>query len=287
MLVETAIGDAYGAGFEYAPKLFVEANNDLAQYYAHPKWQQDPGKYTDDTQMSISTAEAVILIRDGDTLTKRDFAEMFLLQFRRDHRKGYSQHFYSFLCGVKDVDDFMARINPDSEKSGAAMRAGPISLLPDIEQVKKYSDIQASVTHDTVRGRTAARAAALAVHFFRYPGRPERTLGEFLNTEAPIDTWNWESDWGGQVKAPGWHSVAAAVTGLRKHDNLADTLKWIVNLRGDVDTAAAIAMSIGSVDARTKSNLPLCLYEGLEDGYFGRPYLTELDRYLKSKFLLS
>ena len=60
MLVELAIGDAYGAGFEYASPQIVYSNNNLRAYIPHPKHPIIPGHYTDDTQMSIAIAEAII-----------------------------------------------------------------------------------------------------------------------------------------------------------------------------------------------------------------------------------
>lgn len=36
MLVELAVGDAYGAGFEYADPEFVTAHNTVAGYVQHP-----------------------------------------------------------------------------------------------------------------------------------------------------------------------------------------------------------------------------------------------------------
>lgn len=37
MLLELAIGDAYGAGFEYADPDFVAAHNTLLGYVQHPR----------------------------------------------------------------------------------------------------------------------------------------------------------------------------------------------------------------------------------------------------------
>ncbi|MEH2047808.1 hypothetical protein [Nostoc sp.] len=37
MLLELAIADAYGAGFEYADKMIV--NNDLSRYVEHPRFR--------------------------------------------------------------------------------------------------------------------------------------------------------------------------------------------------------------------------------------------------------
>lgn len=43
MLIELAIGDAYGAGFEYSPKAFVAKHNTLAGYVQHPRHGIVPG----------------------------------------------------------------------------------------------------------------------------------------------------------------------------------------------------------------------------------------------------
>ncbi len=42
MLLELAIADAYGAGFEYADEMIV--NNDLSRYVEHLRFRLNPGK---------------------------------------------------------------------------------------------------------------------------------------------------------------------------------------------------------------------------------------------------
>jgi ADP-ribosylglycohydrolase len=53
MLVEIAIGDAYGAAFECA-KATPSRPNDLSRYWRHPRHGIAPGAYTDDTHMSLA-----------------------------------------------------------------------------------------------------------------------------------------------------------------------------------------------------------------------------------------
>src|SRR5262245_49138882 len=107
MLVEIAVGDAYGAGFEYAPERLVRERNDLSGYVAHPTHALRPGCYTDDTQMSIAVAEAIL---SGERWTPALLARHFVAAFRRDRRQGYARGFYDFLCGVRDEEEFLARI---------------------------------------------------------------------------------------------------------------------------------------------------------------------------------
>lgn len=281
MLVEIAVGDAYASGFEYVTKEFMEENHRFDQYVAHPKWGLAPGSYTDDTQMSIAVAECVLKLLEGEAQTREDFTFSFINAFKRDQRKSYAQGFYDFLCSVKDTEDFLARIKPHSEKSGAAMRTSTVGLLPTIRKVKKYASLQASVTHDTFLGKQAAVAAALAVHYVHILKGEKRGLGDFLDKEAKIEKMRfWSLPWEGQIKAPGWHSVRAAVYAFTEFDTLTQCLDWIIRQRGDTDTAGAICMSFASLSPEIENDIPQCLYDGLENGQFGRDYLIELDRKL-------
>jgi hypothetical protein len=84
MLLELAIGDAYGAGLEYADELVSQYNN-LAGYMQHPRHGTAPGQYTDDTQMSIAVAEAIV---SGEPWTPKLLADALVRAFRRDPRDG-------------------------------------------------------------------------------------------------------------------------------------------------------------------------------------------------------
>ena len=59
VLLELAIGDVYGAGFEYADTEMIRQHNNLSCYVKHPRHNIQPGSYTDDTQMSLAIAETI------------------------------------------------------------------------------------------------------------------------------------------------------------------------------------------------------------------------------------
>src|SRR5947208_3168886 len=99
MLVELAIGDACGAGFEYAADRIVREQNNLSAYIQHPRHGIKPGCYTDDTQMSIAVAEAIV---SDEPWTPENLAQRFVAAFKRDPREGYAGSFYGFLQEVKD-----------------------------------------------------------------------------------------------------------------------------------------------------------------------------------------
>lgn len=277
MLVEIAIGDAYGAGFEYANASVVQSRNTLAGYVAHPKHGLAPGCYTDDTQMSLAIAEALLSERD---FSRELVAECFVNAFKRDPREGYANGFFHFLTDVTDGADFLARIRPDSDKSGAAMRAGPLGVLADRSELIAKTTLQARLTHDTKDGVNAAIAAALAVHFCIYELGALDELGTFLTDHVE---GQWDIPWVGKVGAKGRMSTRAAITALMRATRMSDLLKDCVAFTGDVDTVAAIAMAAGSGCTALEQDLPPQLYASLENGPWGREELERVDRLLMAK----
>ncbi len=274
MLIELAIGDAYGAGFEYVSDRIVREQNDLARYVQHPRHSTRPGCYTDDTQMSIAVAEALLC---GEPWTPQLLARHFVTAFQRDPREGYAQGFFAFLQSVHDADEFLARIRPDSDKSGAAMRACPIGVCASIDEVIERTRLQAALTHDTPAGIHAALAAALMTHYCLYRVGPKTQLPEFLAAHVP---GAWATPWQGKVGPKGMMSVHAAVTAVVAHERLSDLLHACIAFTGDVDTVATIALASASVSDEYEQDLPEVLYEQLEDGPFGRTYLQQLDQRL-------
>ena len=276
MLLELAIGDAYGAGFEYADSELVERYNDLSQYIQHPRHQLKPGSYTDDTQMSLAIAETLVA---GEPWTPDVLAHRFVTTFKRDQREGYAGKFYRFLLQVQDGQQFLKNIVGTSDKSGAAMRAAPLGVLPTIEQVIEATTIQAAITHNTPDGINAAIAAALMSHYFIYKLGQKKELGRFLDAHV---SGEWSKPWRGAVRSKGWMSVKAATTAVIRNDSLSELLKDCIAFTGDVDTVAAIALAAASCSEEIAQDLPNHLINGLENGTYGKDYLIDLDRQLMS-----
>ena len=274
MLLELAIGDAYGAGFEYVDTEMIRRKNTLAGYVRHPRHSVQPGCYTDDTQMSLAIAETIV---SGKPWEPAMLAGKFVEVFQRDPRKGYADGFYRFLEHVRDGEQFLREIHPDSEKSGAAMRAAPLGIYPTIPLVIERCTIQAALTHNTPKGINAAVAAALMTHYFLYDLGPRSELGIFLEEHAP---GRWTSPWTGKVGSQGWMSVQAAVSALTRCDTMRDVLKTCIQFSGDVDTVAAIALAAGSCSVEIVQDLPAHLYDELENGRYGRDYIRLLDTQL-------
>jgi ADP-ribosyl-[dinitrogen reductase] hydrolase len=281
MLLEIGVGDAYGCGFEYS-KPTKARPNDLSQFRSHPKWRQRPGKYTDDTEMSIAIAELLV---EGVKWSPVNIAQKFVDVFHRNgQRTGYAAHFYNFLCSVTSGAEFLLRIMPDSEKSGAAMRSCPLGIIADEQELLRKCEIQARVTHNTDAAVTAAQAAALMTHCFIYNKVPKYGLTDYLQAVVPGDRFghDWGAPWGKKVGPPGCESVHAAIEAVVTSYSMSEILKKCIDYTGDVDTVAAIALGAASCSNEIEQDLPQGLILNLENGTYGRDFLIELDRKLMS-----
>ncbi len=75
-------------------------------------------------------------------------------------------------------------------------------------------------------------------------------------------------------------SVRAAVTAVARNNPISDLLIDCIAFTGDVDTVATIAMAAASHSVEYEQDLPENLTLTLENGDFGRDYLTALDSQL-------
>ena len=129
MLVHMAISDAYGAAFEFIPPDQARDHglvNDASGYGVNPETALGAGRYTDDTQMAIAIAELVL---GGVDFGPVSVADAFVGGFQRDPRRGYSRRLQSALENAATGADLLNAITPNSTRSEAAMRAGPIAFL--------------------------------------------------------------------------------------------------------------------------------------------------------------
>lgn len=309
MLLDIGLGDAYGACFEGADRSFVERNNEREDmtYTNHPRKLRKrpndynpglvpPGGYTDDTQMSLAIAEA--MLDENEPWTKESIADRFVEVFHRDERRGYTTYFLNVLLNSQNGQEMMSKINGKSTKSGAAMRAGVLGLYSDFQEVVEKAKIQATVTHDSWIGQHSAVGAALMTHYFYHNIGPTYELcgwlrdnyfADLLHSPHPFEVDDevvecWSPSFHKKVRVHGWDCLEAAIHAIENHDNMADILWQCVAYTGDVDTVAAIAMGPASCSKEIKQNLPQQLYEGLERGAYGYNYLRQLDEQLFAKF---
>jgi ADP-ribosylglycohydrolase len=188
------------------------------------------------------------------------------------------------------------------------MRVSPIGLYPDLNTVYELANLQSSITHNTLKGRTAAVAVALMVHYFYYGLGPRKDLYDWFLAETgqlkldgfgPPSLIRNDSDMemlkknfvvaypeDRRISTLGWDCVASAKQVVLENSSMSEILKKICDYSGDTDTAACIAMAIASVCDEIDNDIPQNLYDGLENGPYGRNYLESLDKRLFEKFAI-
>lgn len=271
MLLEGAIGDAYGAGFEFASRQKIENLNNLTQYETHPAYEEIHGKYTDDTQMAIGLAELLI---EKSAWTPLNIANKFVEVFQRDARRGYSKRLYRILSEVKDGQDFLNTIIPNSTRNGSSMRAYPLGILISETDILKKCNIQSQITHNTPAAILSSQAIALTCHYFTYQKGKKADLLEYL---SDMQSHRWSANWTGEVKVDALETIPAVLTLLINENSLSGLAKKSVNLGGDVDTVASLTLAIASMSMEFDNDLPKWMFTDLENGTYGLDYLKHLD----------
>jgi ADP-ribosylglycohydrolase len=283
MLEEMAYADAYGVGFEFTDASQMALHDPKRfgwRYVRHPKYPLKPGYYTDDTQMSVANCEVLL---SGDYRCEKAFADAWVNAFKRDERPGYAGRFYDFLQSVQSGDEFLEKIQPHSERNGAAMRALPLGLLSDPVDVMDVAGRRAAITHDTPVGRASAIAVALMAHYLYHRVGPKFEMAVWITdkVEGP-----WRIPWDGRtpVSVNGVATAHAAIQLVATFDSYSAILEEAVGLGGDTDSVAAIACGAASLSPEFTMDIPRELKVGLENGAYGRDSLIGLDRKIFEKF---
>ncbi len=301
MLVGIGIGDAFGAGYEMKSRADILKHFNFNRYSR--KNESKKGKYTDDTQMSIAVIE---LLLSKDKFTKENLAQKFVEVYHRDPHSGYSTATKKALSDSINGKDFLKKVNGNSIRNGACMRSAPIGLLPNIQDVIKYSTINAESTHNTPKGITSSVCISAASHYFYYNlGKPEKIFDFCIDVCKGLDKESLEyfdevknmkyfdpkilfgkdnEKFG--VPCDGMKTAGAVLYLLSKFsESSTQTLKESILLGGDVDSVASIALGIVAINQGLKV-IPTSLLYGLENGKYGRDYLIDLGKQLSLKYPL-
>ena len=301
VLLGIAIGDAYGAGYESLTPQEVPQKFNLERYdpSPHPKAEQKAGHYTDDTQMSLAVAK---LLLSEQPFTEENLAASFFNTYKRDRRVGYSSRTLKALKnGIEkgSVREFL-RSTVSSATNGAAMRAVPLGVISDADEVRHCATVNAEATHRTPEAVASSNLVALASHYFFYDKGTAEGVFEFCldHTRGMADYLDAFSMVANMSKMepsalPGWHPqrgmqleavpmAAVSVLLARLFDDPTELLRAAVHLGGDTDTVSSIALGLFAA-RRPIASLPSFLFEGLEpNGRFGREYLLSIGTLLAS-----
>ena len=300
MLLGIAIGDAFGAGYEFAFKDRKDYQNvDLSRYSANPNpdFRHQEGIYTDDTQMSIAIAE---LLADDVPFTSENLADYFLRTYKRDPKVGYAKGFQALLNSISTKEEFLSQIKSDSERNGAAMRSIPIGIIPDLEKVVEYAKINAKLTHNTPKGISSSIIIASAAHFQIYGYPVNNIISKEIDTETlgyitrilkmkhfdPILLFGEKNKDKG-VPCNAMRTIGAVIYLLdRQYHYLKDILAEAVKLGGDTDSVTSISLGLTMIK-RQVSELPAHFYDHLTNDKYGRDYLIALGDRLAKRFKIN
>lgn len=284
MLVEIAIGDAYGAPFEFASKEFIKKNNKLSTYVDSHRGVAPAngiGYYTDDTQMSIAIIEHML---DDSKVSAEYYIKYFKKAYKRNPIGGYSKRIKSALES-SDYNKFL-EYNGNYKSNGSVMRAIPIGLYDNIDEVIHRTISHVSASHSSPFSMDGACAISLTSHYFYHEIGEKKNLIEWLSSilgkykmHSILDSWHK-----GPVECDAYQTVSAVLKSILVSNSMRTILKGNINFSGDVDSVAALCMGLSSICIEINKDLPIFLYEDLQNGKFGKDYLLKLDNLLISKF---
>ncbi len=273
MLKEIAVADAYGAGFEFSSQEKIYRFNDLTGYCEHELYGMR-GKYTDDTQMSIAISELILAKSEW---SEGDIASKFVECFKRDPRKGYSKGFYNLLKAVDSGEELLLKIRNISDRNGAAMRAVPLGVIKNKDELISKARMQAAITHSTDIAIKSSCAVAMAAHFgIQHSGKLSQ-LENYLERES-FSCWNY--NWDANVSVKAFDTVSAAFSCLIRCRSLKELIKKCVSLGGDTDSVASIAVGLAVCFDEYDKGLPKNLIEDLDEPLYEIKFLDGLDRKL-------
>ncbi len=301
-LLGTMAGDALGMPLEGMSNAVIRARYDRVTEMLPAR--RGRGTYTDDTEMTIGLAEA--LLETPGRLEPDRVAARFAENFHQD--RGYGGNAQRILSAIRDGmgwREAASKYAPPggSYANGAAMRVAPVALAfyRDTKAMVQAAARQAEITgHTHPIGRIGACLQAIAVRWAiatRVQGAEldARAFLKSLKLAGPkefVDALGWIAEnlsasaeeaalyLGTDAKAS--CSVSAALWAVLSSPQDAEAaIIRAVNLGGDADTIGAMAGAVAGAHHGAQA-LPPRWVQALEEGEKGRDYITRLaDRLLE------
>ena len=256
------------------------------------------GRYTDDTQLTIALAEALL-----DTPGSIDIENVaFRFKNNFDTERGYGGTTWNILDSMNHGYQWQNAINDfgfpgGSYGNGAAMRVAPVALafFGDESKVNWAAEVQARVTgHTHPSAVFGARMQALAVHQALMSATSSKPFNgpafiEKISDQAPddfIEPLNWIRDNLDSEPAAvqtklgcGIHAAESVPTALwcflSCMDDPIGAILRAIHLGGDTDTIAAMTGALAGAYHGTKF-FPDDLINSMENEEAGCDYIVYL-----------
>ena len=290
-LLRIAQADAYCLPFEYVseaeyPDLF-RAGRAFTEYLQHPTYLAiEPGRYTDDTAMSIGVAELLLERDPEDVPTAEEFADKFVAVHQRDPRQGYSRYLQTAIDAATSGADLITRLGDRASiRNGAAMRAVPLGLLPSKALIAQWADASARCTHNTARAVRSATmvgyAAFDAYHNGRFPAVPRASTLLRRAVSPMVDPQRVGL---GMLTYYAATSVAAHTVAAAAQPRMRTLVRYVIDMGGDTDSVAAVAAGLAALHT-SFADTPEWMEAQLEpDSDYGPAFLRDLSVQLLQKY---
>ena len=192
----------------------------------------DESVFTDDTVLTIATADAI--------LHKMNYTTAYSRWGNEYPRAGYGGSFQRWMRS-KEKEPY------NSWGNGSAMRISPVGwIAKDIEEVLSEAKASAEVTHNHPEGIKGAQTAALAVFMAKNGASKDEIRKEIENrfgyelSSGTLDDIRPEYSF--DVSCQG--TLPVALRAFLESEDYEDAIRTAVSIGGDSDTIAAITGGI-------------------------------------------
>jgi poly(ADP-ribose) glycohydrolase ARH3 len=293
-LLGLAVGDALGGCFEGQSPDYITGRFPTPEaLLAAPL--RETMLYTDDTQMAIGVAEA--LVEDG-AICEATLCRIFAANYVPS--RGYGWGARRVLEAMEEGRDYRAvaesHFPGGSYGNGAAMRVAPVGLFfhAEPDKVARQAELSALPTHRHPLGIEGAQLLALAVaHCVRCATLDRAALFDELRERCRSDVFRNKVDLAATTRAPAelpalgngiqaQESVVTAIASFASSpDDYMTAIGRAILLGGDTDTIAAMTGALAGALLGAAA-IPQQLLARLEDHpeTKGRTYIADLARRL-------
>lgn len=220
--------------------------------------------FTDDTVMTVAVAQGILMGGGDELRTEYEIINSMKRFGRMYPAAGYGARFSQWLLCVvpKPYNSF---------GNGSAMRVSPVAWAFDtLEEVEKFAEVSARITHNHPEGIKGAKATAAAI-FLARTGSSKQAIKKYI-----IETYNYNLSRTLDEIRPDYHHVEScqatvpeAITAFLNSENFEDAIRKAVSLGGDSDTLSAITGSIAEgfygIPEELKAKALLMLDDRLKD----------------------
>ncbi len=239
-MLGTIAGDIIGSPYEFTVNNVKTTDFPLFSEKSH---------FTDDTVMTIAVAEGISLGYGNPEKTREAIIDSMHKWGNLYLKAGYGQRFFWWIL-KKNREPY------GSYGNGSAMRVSPVAwAYQNLDEVERYAEISAAVTHNHPEGIKGAQAVAEAVFLARGQYTQENIKSYITDRFGyNLDRSLEEIRTGNVHDESCQKTVPEAITAFLASDSFEDAIRKSVSLGGDSDTIAAIT---GSIAEPFYSGVPL------------------------------